>query len=381
MSALMEAPTRLNKFFDACTCGRADKAAVLAIKKELEQKDIAIERLEEEIRRKDTEKDNLIHMQKDLQAQIEEIRLLLESHAAESQQRLSDEQAAGLMQRRARGIASRKRVVGIKQKKESDAKAVVALQSRARGKMGRKDLQQRKATPGNLPAHERSVVRMQARARGKSSRRLVGERQSAGLLPGQQRWAQSPPPPPMPTNGGPVHPALAAASAAAGGAAAPGAPLEAPYEESEPSYFGSNFRSEEGDDDQSVDSDYDYEDSSFENLGNELLAGKLKSAKVYGQEEPPAAEDELDWEVRYFVLYDSGRVLHYDDLEDGLPVGDRGLIDLSSISAVEKVLNVPTFVVKGAGKVYLFKVEPHDEVMMRTWIGAISQELARLRLA
>lgn len=70
MTALMEAPMRFNKFLDACTCGRADKAAVISIKKELEQKDIAIERLEEEIRRKDTEKDNLIHMQKDLQAQI-----------------------------------------------------------------------------------------------------------------------------------------------------------------------------------------------------------------------------------------------------------------------------------------------------------------------
>ena len=70
-------------------------------------------------------------------------------------------------------------------------------------------------------------------------------------------------------------------------------------------------------------------------MGNELLAGKLKLAKVYGQEEPPAAEDELEWEVRYFVLYDSGRVLHFDDMADGLPVGDRGLIDLAAIKAVE----------------------------------------------
>ena len=61
---------------------------------------------------------------------------------------------------------------------------------------------------------------------------------------------------------------------------------------------------------------------------------------------------------------------------NGLPSGDRGLIDLSNISAVEKVLGVNTFVMKGANKVYLFKLEPHDEVMMRTWIGAISQELA-----
>ena len=80
-----------------CTCGRADKAAVIAIKKQLEDKDHAIEELEKEIRRKDSEKDNLMHMQKELQAQIEEIRLLLESHAAEAQTRLSDEQAAAMV--------------------------------------------------------------------------------------------------------------------------------------------------------------------------------------------------------------------------------------------------------------------------------------------
>jgi len=131
------------------------------------------------------------------------------------------------------------------------------------------------------------------------------------------------------------------------------------------------------DENESVDSDYDYDDGDFESLGAELLAGRLKLAKVYGQEEPPAAEDELEWELRYFVLFESRRIVHYDDMADGLPVGDRGLIDLGTISAVEKVLGVPTFVMKGQGKVYLFKLDPHDEVMMRTWIGAISQELAR----
>ena len=79
-------------------------------------------------------------------------------------------------------------------------------------------------------------------------------------------------------------------------------------------------------------------------------------------------------QVRYFVLYDSGTICHYDDMEGGLPVGDKGLIDLKTIRSVEKVVNVPTFVMKGSGKVYLLKIEPHDEVMMRTWIGAISQE-------
>ena len=130
------------------------------------------------------------------------------------------------------------------------------------------------------------------------------------------------------------------------------------------------------DENESVDSDYDYDESAFEDMGKALLEGKLKLAKVYGQEEPPAAEDELEWEVRYFVLYDAGRICHYDDMVDGLPTGDRGLINLATIHSVEKVLGVPTFVMKGENKVYLFKLVPHDEVMMRTWIAAISQELA-----
>ena len=71
--------------------------------------------------------------------------------------------------------------------------------------------------------------------------------------------------------------------------------------------------------------------------------------------------------------------MHYDDLQDGVPVGDRGLIDLNAISSIDKVLEPSTtFVLKGQSKVYLFKCEPHDVVMMRTWISAISQELANL---
>ena len=60
-----------------------------------------------------------------------------------------------------------------------------------------------------------------------------------------------------------------------------------------------------------------------------------------------------------------------------LPVGHRGLVELASIRAVEKVLNVNTFVMKAENKVYLCKVEPHDEVTMRTWIGAISQQVPK----
>ena len=70
------------------------------------------------------------------------------------------------------------------------------------------------------------------------------------------------------------------------------------------------------------------------------------------------------------------KLCHYDDLEDGLPVGDRGLVDLDKIKAVEKVLGVDTFVMKSHDKVYLLKLAPHDEVMMRTWITAINVELA-----
>ena len=128
--------------------------------------------------------------------------------------------------------------------------------------------------------------------------------------------------------------------------------------------------------DESVDSDYDNDEDAFYDLGNEVLSGRLKLAKVYGQEEPPAAEDELEWETRYFVLYETRKMCHFDGMQNGKPVGDRGLIDLDTIQLVEKVLGVPTFVMKGYKKVYLFKLEPHDEVMMRTWIGAISVELS-----
>ena len=75
------------------------------------------------------------------------------------------------------------------------------------------------------------------------------------------------------------------------------------------------------------------------------------------------------------MLYDSGKICHFDALENGLPVGDRGIIYLNRIKSVEKVLALPTFVMKADGKVYLFRLPNPDEVMMRTWIAAISQEL------
>jgi len=349
LGALIEAPSKLNKFIDACTCGRSDKAAVQAIKMELEAKDAAIERLEEEIRRKDTEKDNLIEMQRDLQGQIEEIRLMLETHAtdtsAASEAVVMDQaKAAGLMQRRARGISGRRRVGQLKAKRQNDQQAIVKMQSVHRGNAGRQHVAKKEA-------ETRSVVLLQSRVRGKSSRRLVNDKRMT------RQSAHAPP-----ANGGPLHPALA--GGAASGAAYEG--LDAL----------SGGTSSLFDDNESVDSDYDYDDEEFSSPGLELLAGKLKLAKVYGQEEPPAAEDDLEWELRYFVLYDSGRMCHFDDIVNGLPVGDRGMIELAQIKSVEKVLAANTFVMKGANKVYLLKLEPHDEVMMRTWIAAISQELA-----
>ena len=230
---------RLNKFLDACTCGRADKAALNALKKQLESRDSSIESLEEEIRRKDLEKDNLIVMQRELQSQIEEIRTLLNAHAGIAG--MTDDKAAAIMQRRTRGINSRKRVATIKNLKAQEEKSVVALQSRARGLRGRRSVAARKSSK-SLPGQDRldreaeqtpHVVKLQARARGKSQRRMVAEKASVGVLPGQIR-----------VNGMP---------AGAFG-----------YSEGGSSYFDEN---------ESVDSDYDYEDGAFEGLGLELLAG------------------------------------------------------------------------------------------------------------
>ena len=55
-------------------------------------------------------------------------------------------------------------------------------------------------------------------------------------------------------------------------------------------------------------------------------------------------------QVRYFILYSSKKLCHYDGLEGGVPVGDRGLVLLDSIKSVEKVVGVDTFVMKGENK-------------------------------
>ena len=114
VAQLLEVPSRVNEFIDGCSCGRGDKEAVNAIRKELEAKDSAIDRLEQEIRRKDAEKDNLLEMQRDLQAQILQIRQALDAQAFSSEAKLK---AATFMQRRTRGNASRKRVVEIRKQR------------------------------------------------------------------------------------------------------------------------------------------------------------------------------------------------------------------------------------------------------------------------
>ena len=111
VTTLLEAPTKLGQFIDACTCGRTDKETVNAIRAELEAKDRSIERLEADIRRKDAEKDNLLDMQRDLQVQITAIRQALDAQAFESDDAL---RAAVAMQKKARGIFSRKRVHHLK---------------------------------------------------------------------------------------------------------------------------------------------------------------------------------------------------------------------------------------------------------------------------
>lgn len=369
LTQLVDAPGRLQRYMDGCACGRADKAAVLAIKKELEEKDSAIERLEEEIRRRDREKDNLIHMQKDLQAQIQEIRRVLESQASEVAKNGSFKGGSEGGSKGGSMDLDEERV-GL-----NEVSAAILMQKRVRGISSRKLAEKEKKK-------EEATQKMQKIARGRSTRKMMAQKKADGSimeLPGAKRVygaAAVPPQPQRPVAAGRV---VASASKPAPSFAPAQQFLRGSYDEPGRGANGYGIASGSGLDageDESVDSDYDNDEDAFYDLGLELLSGRLKVAKVYGQEEPPAAEDELEWETRYFVLYDTRKMCHFDGMQNGEPVGDRGLIDLENIQSVEKVLGVPTFVMKGYKKVYLFKLEPHDEVMMRTWIGAISVELS-----
>ena len=384
LTQLVQAPGRLQRYMDGCACGRADKAAVLAIKKELEEKDTAIERLEEEIRRRDREKDNLIHMQKDLQAQIQEIRRVLESQASEVAKNGSFQGGREVAKNgsfqggREGGSKGGSKGGSMDLDEESgsvglnEVSAAILMQKRVRGFSSRKlaKLAEKKDVASR---------KLQKIARGRSTRKMMAQKKADGSimeLPGAKRVygaAAVPPPPQPPAAAGRV---VASASKPAPSFAPAQQFLRGSYDEPG---RGNGIASGSGLDageDESVDSDYDNDEDAFYDLGDEILSGRLKLAKVYGQEEPPAAEDELEWETRYFVLYDTGKMCHFDGMQNGEPVGDRGLIDLDTIKTVEKVLGVPTFVMKGDKKVYLFKLEPHDEVKMRNWIGAITVELS-----
>ena len=286
MTMLSELPlvSQVTKYLDGCSCARASKEEVAAIKAELDQKDTAIERLETEIRQKDLEKDNLMTMQKVLQEQISQIRADLEAQSEEQQSMVSEvtpynARPAPAAKPPAKAVA--KRAPSPEPEPEPElggtpeerAAAITRMQARQRGKLERRQTEERvgkgqmagqkrkKAAAQDLAAEQDlAAQRMQARVRGGADRKAVEARKAAGDLPGQPRLS-----------------------------------TEAGDE-------GGDAGDYEGED-ESVDSDYDYDDSAFVDLGAELLSGQLKLAKVYGQEEPPAAEGELEWELRYFLLY------------------------------------------------------------------------------
>ena len=277
MTMLSELPlvSQVTKYLDGCSCARASKEEVAAIKAELDQKDSAIERLEMEIRQKDLEKDNLMTMQKVLQEQISQIRADLEAQSEEQQSMVSEvtpynARPAAAAKPPATAAAKGAPEPELGGTPRSRSAAVTRMQARQRGKLERRQTQE-KVERGDMAGQKRELAaqqelaaqRMQARARGAADRSAVETRKAAGDLPGQPR--------------------LAAEQA----------------DEGEGGGEAGDFEGEE----ESVDSDYDYDDSAFVGLGEELLSGPLKLAKVYGQEEPPAAENELEWELRYFMLH------------------------------------------------------------------------------
>ena len=278
MTMLSELPlvSQVTKYLDGCSCARASKEEVAAIKAELDQKDTAIERLETEIRQKDLEKDNLMTMQKVLQEQISQIRADLEAQSEEQQSMVSEvtpynARPAPAAKPPAKAVAKRapepEPEPELGGTPEERAAAITRMQARQRGKLERRQTEQR-VGQGQMAGQKRkkaaeqdlAAQRMQARVRGGADRKAVEARKAAGDLPGQPRLS------------------------------------------TEVGDEGGDAGDYEGEE-ESVDSDYDYDDSAFVDLGAELLSGQLKLAKVYGQEEPPAAEGELEWELRYFLLY------------------------------------------------------------------------------
>ena len=131
---------------------------------------------------------------------------------------------------------------------EQRAAAITRMQARQRGKLERRQTEER-VGQGQMAGQKRrkaaeqdlAAQRMQARVRGGADRKAVEARKAAGDLPGQPRLSME-----VGDEGGDAG----------------------------------DYEGEE----ESVDSDYDYDDSAFVDLGAELLSGQLKLAKVYGQE-------------------------------------------------------------------------------------------------
>ena len=260
LTQLVQAPGRLQRYMDGCACGRADKAAVLAIKKELEEKDTAIERLEEEIRRRDREKDNLIHMQKDLQAQIQEIRRVLESQASEVAKNGSFKGGSEGGSKGGSMDLDEERV-GLKGS-FNEVSAAILMQKRVRGISSRKLAEKEKKK-------EEATQKMQKIARGRSTRKMMAQKKADGSimeLPGAKRVygaAAVPPQPQRPVAAGRV---VASASKPAPSFAPAQQFLRGSYDEPGRGANGYGIASGSGLDAgevESVDSDYDNDEDAF----------------------------------------------------------------------------------------------------------------------
>ena len=193
MTVLSDLPivSQVTKYLDGCSCARASKEEVAAIKAELDQKDSAIERLETEIRQKDLEKDNLMTMQKVLQEQISQIRADLE--ASEDMSMRSE--VTPYNARAATAKAAGKQVPGELQEVRERQLAITRMQARQRGKLDRRQTAGR-VEQGQMAGQKRSkkkserdeaAARMQARMRGSADRKSIESRKAAGALPGQPR--------------------------------------------------------------------------------------------------------------------------------------------------------------------------------------------------
>lgn len=273
---------RMNQYIDSCTCARGARE-IVAIKQELEKKDTVIERLEEEIRRKDSEKDNLMAMQRDLQGQISQIRAALEAQAAESEERL---RAATFLQSRVRGNKDRKSV----RRRSAGGTGSVALTGE--GYQSAQDL-------GLDILQQQKLTKVQARVRGNSLRSQGPLRDVAARKGYRTLNEELEGPIDLNTKSGAERAAATATSSFAGANVSPYKPQYTPPTASGAQGFGGGGgagapgQSMAGTsvyDDESIDSDYDYDDSAFAGLGRELLAGKLKLAKVYGQDEVRGGE-------------------------------------------------------------------------------------------